>query len=346
MNREDIVIRYGVYLEYKGRVIIDPYIAQILEKIKEKKSLYKTAQSFGIPYSKLWDTIARIERQLGEKIIEKYKGGRGGGAYLTDFGEELLKRYNDAKIILERKLGSLYMIGGVVPSPELIIAHSDDLLINIIIESLRSKNIKVQSLCLGSGLSLAMLSTGEVDVACAHLYDPITNEYNESHLERFWLKNRVEKIFSYWREQVIAFKDQMLLDEDIEEIFKKILNGELRIGMRNRGSGTRILFEYLLKKYSEILNKDLSKVIGLESEYNTHSETAVAIKDRRIDLALMPRYAAEINKLYYKSIAWEKYECFVKKEEINKDAIIKLIDDTKPEKLRELVKNIPGYRVD
>ncbi|MCC6030588.1 MAG: LysR family transcriptional regulator [Desulfurococcales archaeon] len=346
MRREDLVVKYSVYIEYKGRIVIDPFIAQILEKIREKRSLYKTAQNLGIPYSKIWDIIDRVERLTGEKLVERYKGGRGGGASLTSFGEELLKIYNDAKSLLERKLGSLYMSGGAVTRPELIIAHSDDLLINILINNVRNKDVKIQSLCLGSGLSLAMLSIGEVDVACIHLYDPVADSYNDSYLDRFWLKDRVEKIISYWREQVLAFKDQSLIKTDLDEIFRKIFDGELRIGIRNRGSGTRILFEYLLRRYSKILNKDLDKVKGLESEYNTHLETAVAINERKIDLALMPRYAAEKNRLYYKSVAWERYECFMRKEIFNSDVAAKFISEIRDEKIREIIKDLPGYKIE
>ncbi len=84
-----------VWLEYKGKPLLGKGGAQILEAIKEVKSISKAAKKVGMSYRYVWNYLARIEKNLQESVVRTYKGGRngGGGAHLTKLGENLLKEY-------------------------------------------------------------------------------------------------------------------------------------------------------------------------------------------------------------------------------------------------------------
>ena len=84
-----------VWLEYKGDPLLGKGGAQILEAIKEVKSISKAAKKVGMSYRYVWNYLAKIEKTLQEPVVQTYKGGRkgGGGAYLTKLGENLLKEY-------------------------------------------------------------------------------------------------------------------------------------------------------------------------------------------------------------------------------------------------------------
>jgi molybdate transport system regulatory protein len=84
-----------VWLEYKGNPLIGKGGAQILEAIKEVKSISKAAKKVGMSYRYVWNYLAKIEKTLQEPVVQTYKGGRkgGGGANLTKLGENLLKEY-------------------------------------------------------------------------------------------------------------------------------------------------------------------------------------------------------------------------------------------------------------
>jgi len=84
-----------VWLEYKGNPLLGKGGAQILEAIKEVKSISKAAKKVGMSYRYVWNYLAKIEKTLQEPVVQTYKGGRkgGGGAHLTKLGESLLKEY-------------------------------------------------------------------------------------------------------------------------------------------------------------------------------------------------------------------------------------------------------------
>jgi molybdate transport system regulatory protein len=84
-----------VWLEYKGTPILGKGGANILEAIRKEKSISKAAKKVGMSYRYVWNYLARMNRTLGEPIVETFKGGKagGGGAKLTRLGETLLKEY-------------------------------------------------------------------------------------------------------------------------------------------------------------------------------------------------------------------------------------------------------------
>ena len=84
-----------VWLEYKGKPLLGKGGAQILEAIKEAKSISKAAKELGMSYRYVWNYLAKIEKTMQEPVVQTYRGGRkgGGGAKLTKLGESLLKEY-------------------------------------------------------------------------------------------------------------------------------------------------------------------------------------------------------------------------------------------------------------
>ena len=54
-------------------------------------------------YRYVWNYIQKIEKAIGEPIVETYKGGKtgGGGAQLTDLGKNLLAEYQAVRGLFE-----------------------------------------------------------------------------------------------------------------------------------------------------------------------------------------------------------------------------------------------------
>jgi len=84
-----------VWLECEGKPVLGKGGAEILEGIDTEKSLTKAAEKVGMSYRYVWNYIQKIEKAVGEPIVETYKGGKagGGGAQLTDLGRNLLSEY-------------------------------------------------------------------------------------------------------------------------------------------------------------------------------------------------------------------------------------------------------------
>ena len=69
--------------------------AEILQQIKKERSISKAAEKLGMSYRYVWNYLQKIEKALGEPVVETYRGGKsgGGGAELTKLGKSLLEQY-------------------------------------------------------------------------------------------------------------------------------------------------------------------------------------------------------------------------------------------------------------
>ncbi len=95
-----------VWLECNGKPVLGKGGAEILEGINSEKSLTRAAQKVGMSYRYVWNYIQKIEKAVGEPIVETYKGGKmgGGGAQLTELGKSLLAEYRQLEGYLNRVL--------------------------------------------------------------------------------------------------------------------------------------------------------------------------------------------------------------------------------------------------
>jgi molybdate transport system regulatory protein len=95
-----------VWIECDGKPVLGKGGAEILQSINTEKSLTNAALKVGMSYRYVWNYIQKIEKAVGEPIVETYKGGKtgGGGAKLTEFGISLLKEYNQLEGYLSEVL--------------------------------------------------------------------------------------------------------------------------------------------------------------------------------------------------------------------------------------------------
>ena len=78
-----------------GREIaIGPGKAELLRLIEEMGSISAAAREMGMSYRRAWTLVETMNGAFREPVVEAAIGGRGGGgAQVTDFGREALKRY-------------------------------------------------------------------------------------------------------------------------------------------------------------------------------------------------------------------------------------------------------------
>jgi len=101
-----------IWIEYQGKPVLGKGGAQILEQIEKKESISKAAEKLGMSYRYVWDYLQKIEKTLGEKVVQTYRGGTsgGGGAKLTKLGKSLLDEYKR----VESQLGKVMKATEVV----------------------------------------------------------------------------------------------------------------------------------------------------------------------------------------------------------------------------------------
>ena len=79
---------------YREDKVFGPGVAELLETVRDTRSLRSAAMRMDMAYSKAWKVIQTAEKGLGYKLLETATGGRqGGGATLTPEAEALLTRF-------------------------------------------------------------------------------------------------------------------------------------------------------------------------------------------------------------------------------------------------------------
>lgn len=106
----DVALHPGVTLRlYREEKVFGPGAAELLELVREHRSLRAAAQSREMSYSKAWKVIKTAEQGLGYALLQSSVGGRnGGGASLTPEAESLLTRYRAFEAESKRQIDELY----------------------------------------------------------------------------------------------------------------------------------------------------------------------------------------------------------------------------------------------
>jgi molybdate transport system regulatory protein len=86
--------RTTIRIDLENGVRLGPGKAQLLELIAEHGSIRAGGAAIGMSYRRAWLLADEINRMFREPSIFTRHGGKsGGGAGLTEFGQELLSRY-------------------------------------------------------------------------------------------------------------------------------------------------------------------------------------------------------------------------------------------------------------
>jgi putative molybdopterin biosynthesis protein len=336
---KNLKIHYDIIVEVNGKEILDGLTARLLYEVKRKGSILKASQSLGVPYSRAWEMVNKAERVLGEKLIETWKGGGGrGGARLTSTAEEIVRMYLSAEKKLVKCTGPLYPRISVHVKPSLIVAYSHDHLVELLLERARNK-LPVEGVCSGSLRALAMLSLGEADVSCIHLYDPLKGEYNDPFLEQYYIENPV-RLGGFYREIVIAVNPELDVSS-LEEVLELLRSRKVRIVNRNPGSGTRLYLDRLIEEVG--INR--SEIKGYDNIKFTHGEVAKEIASGRADVGVTVKYYSELYGLKSFTLKWELYECFSTAERASSEGVRFFRESLNSGFIRDIIQKLPGYKM-
>lgn len=75
-------------------IAIGPGKAHLLEAIEAGGSISAAARAMGMSYRRAWDLVATMNESFARPVVDTATGGaHGGGARLTPFGADVLRRY-------------------------------------------------------------------------------------------------------------------------------------------------------------------------------------------------------------------------------------------------------------
>ena len=217
---------------------------------------------------------------------------------------------------------------------------SHDLTIDLLAQHLaaRGQGWRLTSANVGSLGGLVALRRGEAHLAGSHLLDPETGDYNVSYVRRYLPEREVVLVTLVGREQGWIVPPgnpkQMAGWEDAA-------NPDVAIVNRQRGAGTRVLFDYELGQRGI----KAEEVQGYGREEYTHLAVAAAVASGTADAGLGIRAAARALDLDFVPLAHERYDLVIPRARYESDLLQPLLGLLHDDDFRAAVAGLPGYDV-
>ncbi len=194
----------------------------------------------------------------------------------------------------------------------------------------------LSSVNVGSLGGITALRNGQCHVAGSHLLDPETGHYNIPAIGHYLSRMPVSLVTLAHREQgLIVQKGNPAHIEGISDLTRN----DVVFVNRQRGSGTRILLDYLLNK----LGIDNRRINGYGREEFTHLLVGAAVKSRRADAGLGIRAAARALDLDFIPIEHERYDLIIPEKYRQDEKIVALIRTIGDERFKDEMRSLGGY---
>jgi putative molybdopterin biosynthesis protein len=202
--------------------------------------------------------------------------------------------------------------------------------------SLREKQYVLSSSHVGSMGGLLALKNGETHIAPIHLLDEDTGEYNVSYLKKYVKNQDMSLIKCVKRIQgLMVQKGNPKNIKSLEDIAKS----RASFVNRQRGSGTRLLLDYNMRK----LGIDPADISGYEREEFTHLKVAAAVAAGDADCGLGVYSAAVLMKLDFIPLCHEEYDLAVPTKFLQDDKVREFIEVIKSEGFKDELEKLGGY---
>lgn len=144
----------------------------------------------------------------------------------------------------------------------------------------------------------------ETHVAGIHLLDEKDGTYNESYIRKYFPGGGVRLVECVGRTQgIMAAKDNPRQITGIESL----ASSGIRYVNRQKGSGTRILMDYLCAKH----RLDTASIYGYEREEFTHTSVAAQIASGSADAGMGIYSAAKMYDLAFIPVCTEQYDLLI-----------------------------------
>lgn len=325
--------------------VVKPVIYKLLGLREESTRVVKARIPFRLrkPLGTTWFIPVVLIRSNNEYVAYPLTT-ESSSIYSITWSDGLAMLPENTDIVLENTYVDVDLTSSIENMPELNIIGSNDYLLTKMLVS-TGLSTRTRLIFTGSTSGWFAVKRGEADIAPTHLLDEETLVYNKSFIEKFGLTNKAVLIKGYGR--LIGIVVDKGNPKNVTSI-RDFLRRDIVIVNRNKGSGTRVLLDYLLKKISIEENTDfyelVSRINGYQYEVKTHTAVATAIKQGRADAGLGLGIVAEIYGLDFIPISWEEYDFLVNKNSLDKVYVKKFIETLRNRSFMEkLVSNYRNY---
>ncbi len=210
----------------------------------------------------------------------------------------------------------------------LLVTGSHDPVLDYLADLVNPAGVSLISTHAGSMGGIIALTKDECHAAPTHLLSE-DGSYNTEYIRKYLPDATVDLICIAGRQQGIVSKSGLSFAD---------LPGHTIIN-RQKGSGTRMLLDYELRK-SGIRTGSLP---GYEREVTTHIAVALAVKSGEADAGMCVYSAAKALGLPFVPVAQERYELAIRREHREDMRITKLIAKIQSPGFKTILTNLGGY---
>ena len=253
--------------------------------------------------------IMSLVKADGLLYIDRYSEGYEGG---TEVEIELRKPLS----LIEKNL---------------VIIGSHDLVIDII-----GEKIPVSSAHVGSMGGIYAMQKGECHIAPIHLLDAESGEYNIPYVKKYFPGEKMVLVKGVGRTQGLMLPKGN--PHGINTI-ADIVSGGFRFANRQRGAGTRLLFDYLLAQNG----LKAADVDGYAKEYSTHLAVGMAVECGAADVGLGVGSAANCLGLDFVPLYDEEYDFLLREESLDDERVRAFLEFISSDAFREKLRSFGDY---
>ena len=204
---------------------------------------------------------------------------------------------------------------------------------------LMDPTIYMSSNHVGSMGGIMAVRRGETHIAGVHLLDEHDGSYNTTFIKKYFPKGGVRLVECVGRTQGLMLPAGNPLDiRSLEDLGRE----GLRYVNRQKGSGTRILIDYLCKKHGI----DPAKIYGYDREEFTHTSVAVQIASGTADAGMGIYSAARLYDLDFLPICMEQYDLLIPDSAFDTPMVQRLLEVLQSSAFRDRLEALGGYRLE
>ncbi len=339
MLRVELDLRWR--LGRRDTVPFDEALFVLLEGIGESESLQVAARRAGLSYRHAWGLLNHWAKVLGRPLASLE---RGRGTRLTTLGSRLLALREATEARLGPELARIATeVGATLAESDAAVVRtlrvhaSHDLALREAAERLaRAHDIQIELEVHGSQDALDSLARRRCDVAGFHA---APEESLEALLSNAYPKGIAEPINVYrlvQREQglIVAARQQPPV-----HTLAELASTGARFINRQRGSGTRTLFDRLLQQ----AGLRPSDIRGYRDEEFTHLAVAATVAGGGADVGFGVRAAAVQFGLEFTPLARETYYLACRETRSRDEPVRQLVEFLRGAEFQEICSGLPGY---
>lgn len=223
----------------------------------------------------------------------------------------------------------------------LVCVGSHDNILDLLANELRGleEPLSLSSAHVGSMGGLQALEEGSAHLAGSHLFHPESGDYNFPFIRQIISQEEVRVINLAIRHQgLMVQKGNPLGIKSVQDLTRQ----DVRFINRQKGSGTRILLEDLLRR-REISRQ---RIHGFDQEEFTHMAVAANVQSGAADCGMGIYAAAKALDLDFVPVARERYDLVIPRSLEDEEKIRTLLQVIRQDAFQEKVRGLGGYETE